>query len=117
MYRAGCRQIDSKPSRNTVAECFDAIIKDLNDAIPQLSPEFNFGKMNRWGAMTLLSRAYLYKGDNENALKVAEEAIAGAGKYKYHLWSNEEYPTAWGDDVVLPDPGEVFFEIVNLTGR
>ena len=109
------RQIDSKPSRNTVAECFDAIIKDLNDAIPQLSPEFNFGKMNRWGAMTLLSRAYLYKGDNENALKVAEEAIAGAGKHKYHLWSNEEYPTAWGDERSASDPGEVFFEIVNLT--
>lgn len=79
------RQIDSKPARNTVAECYEAVIKDLNDAIPQLSPEFNFGKMNRWGAMLLLSRAYLYKGDNANALKIAEEAIAGVAKYKYRL--------------------------------
>ena len=109
------RQIDSKPARNTVAECYEAVIKDLNDAIPQLSPEFNFGKMNRWGAMLLLSRAYLYKGDNANALKIAEEAIAGAAKYKYHLWSNEEYPTAWGDERSASDPGEVLFEIVNTT--
>lgn len=109
------RQIDSKPARNTVAECYEAVIKDLNDAIPQLSPEFNFGKMNRWGAMLLLSRAYLYKGDNANALKIAEEAIAGVAKYKYHLWSNEEYPTAWGDERSASDPGEVLFEIVNTT--
>lgn len=109
------RQIDSKPGRNTVAECYDAIIKDLNDAVPQLSPKFNFGKLNRWGAMLLLSRAYLYKGDNTNALKVAEEAIAGMSEHKYHLWSNEEYPTAWGDERSASDPGEVFFEIVNTT--
>ncbi len=25
--------------------------------------------MNKWSAMTLLSRVYLYKGDNTNALK------------------------------------------------
>lgn len=109
------RTIDSKPSRNTVAECYDAVIKDLNEAIPQLSPKFNFGKLNRWGAMLLLSRAYLYKGDNANALKVAEEAIAGAEKNKYGLWSNEKYPTAWADERSASEPGEVLFEIVNTT--
>lgn len=109
------RTIDSKPARNTVAECYDAVIKDLNNAIPQLSPDFNFGKLNRWGAMLLLSRAYLYKGDNENALKVAEEAIAGAEKKKYRLWDNEKYPTAWADERSASDPGEVLFEIVNTT--
>lgn len=108
-------QIDSKPPRNTVAECYDAIIEDLTKAIPLLSPKYNFGKLNRWAAMTLLSRVYLYKGDNANALKIAEEAIAGISKYKYRLWTTEEYPTAWGDERDASNPGEVLFEIVNLT--
>lgn len=109
------RTIDSKPARNTVAECYDAVIKDLTDAIPQLSEDFNYGKVNRWTAMALLSRVYLYKGDNQNALKISEEAIAGALKNKYHLWSNEHYPTAWADERSASDPGEVLFEIVNTT--
>lgn len=109
------RQIDSKPSRNTVAECYDEVISDLTAAIPLLSPKFNFGKINRWAAMTLLSRVYLYKGDNTNALKIAEEAIKGASEHKYRLWTNEEYPTTWANERDASNPGEVLFEIVNLT--
>lgn len=109
------RQIDSKPPRNTVAECYEAIIDDLTGAIPLLSPEFTYGKLNRWGALTLLSRAYLYKGDNTNALATAEKAIEGALENGYRLWSNQEYATAWGEERSAANPGEVLFEIVNLT--
>lgn len=107
--------IDSKPARNTVAECYAEIISDLESSTQLLSGKFNKGKFNRWAAMTLLSRVYLYKGDNENALKMAEEAIKGAEKNKFALWSNEEYPTAWGNDASASKPGEVLFEMVNLT--
>lgn len=65
--------------------------------------------------MTLLSRVYLYQGDNSNALKTAQEAITGAEKNKYALWTNEEYPTAWANDISASKPGEVLFEIVNST--
>lgn len=51
----------NKPSRATVAQCYERITKDLDDAWPLLSEEFNKGKINRWAAMTLLSRAYLYR--------------------------------------------------------
>lgn len=107
--------IESRPARNTVAECYKEIIADLKESTTLLSGSFNKGKINRWAAMTLLSRVYLYKGENENALKMAEEAIAGAEKKKYALWTNEEYPTAWGNDASSSKPGEVLFEIVNLT--
>ena len=54
--------IDSKPARNTVAECYTEIISDLKNSTELLSGDFNKGKVNRWAAMTLLSRVYLYKG-------------------------------------------------------
>ena len=107
--------IESRPARNTVAECYEAIIADLLSSVRLLSGSFNKGKINRWAAMTLLSRVYLYKGEYAQALQMAEEAIAGAEKKKYALWSNEEYPTAWSNDASASKPGEVLFEIVNLT--
>ena len=107
--------IESRPARNTVGECYEAIIADLKESTTLLSSKFKKGKINRWAAMTLLSRVYLYKGDNSQALQYAEEAIKGAKKAKYALWTNEEYPTAWGNDASSSKPGEVLFEIVNLT--
>lgn len=109
--------IDSKPKRNTVAECYTEIISDLKDAITLLTTKHNPGKINRWGAMTLLSRVYLYKGDkdgNTAALATAIEAIEGAKKAGYSLWTNEEYADAWADDSPIR-AHELFFEIVNLT--
>lgn len=111
----GLSTIESKPARSTVAQCYAKVIDDFTNAIGLLSDEYKKGKVNKWAAMALLSRVYLYKGDNVNALKVAEDAIKGAEKEGYALWTNEEYPTAWGEDASAASPGEVLFEIVNLT--
>lgn len=113
--------ITYKPSRSTVAKCYEEIIKSLKNAVPLLATQKEKaksswlaqsvqGKMNKWSAMTLLSRAYLYMGDYGNALKVAEEAIEGAEKDGYRLWTNEEYAMAWSEAF----SSEVLFEIVNL---
>ncbi|MBR1462090.1 MAG: RagB/SusD family nutrient uptake outer membrane protein [Prevotella sp.] len=107
--------IDSKPARSTVAECYTQIISDLTAGVSLIGEDFQKGHINKWGALTLLSRVYLYKGDNANALKTAQEAIAGAEKNKYALWTTDEYPTAWANDASATKPGEVLFEIVNLT--
>ncbi len=107
--------IDSKPPRSTVAECYNEVLGDLTTAIPLLGENFIKGKINKWAAMTLLSRVYLYKGDNALALSTAQDAIKGAESKKYALWTNAEYPTAWGVDRSSTTPGEVLFEIVNLT--
>lgn len=100
-----------KPARNTVAECYTAILNDLTNSINIISSKKKQGKINKWAAMTLLSRVYLYKGENANALKTAEEAIKGAEKAGYGLWSNEEYASIWA----TPFNKELLFEIVNLT--
>ncbi len=101
---------DAKPARDTVEESYQLIIKDLTEAIALLGEAKKEGKINKWAAMTLLSRAYLYKGDNQNALAIAEEAITGAEKRGYGLWSNEEYAEIWA----TPFNSELLFEIVNL---
>jgi len=108
---------DYLPARNTVAECYTQIIKDLTSAIPLLKATKNDGKINRWAATTLLSRVYLYKGDNANALIQAEATIAGALANGYRLWTNAEYGSATAAWKSRFTP-EVLFEIVNtLTDR
>ena len=106
---------DAMPQRSTVAECYVQILKDLEASVDLLGEDFNKGKINKWAALTLLSRAYLYHGDNAKALSAAKTAIEGAEKNGYRLWTNAEYPTAWANDANKQNPGEVLFEIVNLT--
>jgi hypothetical protein len=103
---------DFQTARSTVSECYTQIIKDLTDAIPLLKPTKNDGKINRWGAKTLLSRVYLYKGDNANALLEAEGAITGAIANGYRLWTNAEYGSATAAWKSRFTP-EVLFEVVN----
>jgi hypothetical protein len=88
-------EIDYKPKRNTVAECYNYFINDLETAIPLLKEEKNDGRFNKWAAMQILARAYLYKGDDANALRVAKAAIEGAEANGYKLWTAEEYKDAW----------------------
>lgn len=107
--------IDAKPARNTVKECYDAIILDLEESVKLLDDDFAKGRMSKVAAMSLLSRVYLYKGDNQKALDMAEDAIELAEKKGWHLWSNAEYATAWSNDVDSNDPGEVLFEMVITT--
>jgi len=108
----GIAEPNYQPSRNTVGECYDQVIKDLTDAIPLLQEKKNNGKINKWAAKSLLSRVYLYKGDNANALTQAEEAIAGALANGYRLWTNDEYATgtnSWKASLTT----EGLFEVIN----
>jgi hypothetical protein len=98
----------AKPARNTVAENYTQIISDLTKAIPLLSTDVNNGYINQWAAKALLSRVYLYKGDNANALLLAEDIIKNA-KSLYSLWPNSDYATIWGTDF----SSESLFEVVN----
>ena len=104
--------IDAKPSRNTVAECYTQIIKDLEDAVSLLSTDYNKGKINKFAAMGLLSRVYLYHNDNQKAFDMAASTISEAEAKGYALWTNAEYPTAWANDHSSSNKGEVLFELV-----
>lgn len=87
---------DYKPSRNSVAEVYEQVIKDLIEGEKYISKSKTDGKINWYTNQHLLSRVYLYKGDNENAYKISTEMIAAAESSKnYALWTNEEYADMW----------------------
>ncbi|MGL5547244.1 MAG: RagB/SusD family nutrient uptake outer membrane protein, partial [Tannerellaceae bacterium] len=96
------------PSRNSVKEVYDQVISDLTTAIPLLktTQTDENGYINQGAAKALLSRVYLYKGDNTNALAVAKEVIASGS---YQLWKTDEYVSGWSK----PGSKEMIFEIVN----
>lgn len=102
---------NSKPTRNTVAECYERIIKDLSDAIKLLNNEVRPGKINRVAAKALLARVYLYKGENTLALSTAEEAIKEAKLLNYDIWSNSEYVNGFKTGL----DKEVLFKIINTS--
>lgn len=63
-----------KPSRNTVAEVYDAVIKDLTEA-ENLLPDENGVFANKATAATILSRVYLQQGNYPGARDAANRAI------------------------------------------
>lgn len=98
-----------RPKRNTVAQCYEQVITDLNDAIPLLNNKIKAGKINQVAAKALLARVYLYKGENQKALAMAEEAINDATKSSYRLWTNAEYINGWVNGLNT----EVLFKLIN----
>lgn len=72
--------IDDLPDRNTVGEVYDQVIKDLLKAEALMS--FNKGASfaSKEAAQALLSRVYLYMGDNAKAIEYADKVI-NSGAY------------------------------------
>lgn len=103
-------EMDALPSRNSVADVYKQVIKDLEDAlaIGGLSNKKNYGYVNEWFAKGLLAKVNLYKGDNKAALDYAEDVINNS---PYALWTTEEYVDGWNTS----DEGrkEMIFELVN----
>ena len=67
----------TKPSRNTVAEVYAAVITDLTKAISEL-PETNDIYATKSAAGTILARVYLQKADYASAAATANDAISNA---------------------------------------
>lgn len=98
---------DATPARNTVAEVYTQVIKDLKDAIGLMGTDKKPGYLNQQGAKALLARVYLYKGENQLAFDTAVDLIE---KGKYSLWTNAQYAGAWAQQ----GTSEVIWEIVNF---
>lgn len=82
-----------KPARVTLKESYDFVIKDFTKAL-ELMPEVN--KYSDWFNKTsiraLLSRVYLYNGDNQKAYDMAKMVIADT---KYKLTPYGDYAESW----------------------
>lgn len=102
------------PARNTVAECYQQVITDMTTALPDLSTAKKDGFINAWSVKALLSRIYLNMGDNENALKYAQDVIDNGSMYK--LYTHEEYPTIWGKDFSSESLFEFYYTMTEPAG-
>ena len=86
---------EAKQDRSTVAQTYDQILSDLNTALPLLSKKINTGHFNYWAAKLLQARAYLYKGEWNNAYTAATEVI---NQSPYSLVSNAKYLDYWKEE-------------------
>jgi hypothetical protein len=98
---SGNLQFNTNPStqskRNTSAEVYAAIIQDLKDAIPVLTPKPGVGRASGAAAIHLLAKVYLFKAtlasakasdDYANALTYAKMLIDNQGTYGVALLQN-----------------------------
>lgn len=91
---------DAEPSRNTVAEVYDAVINDLNTAIMLMSQDRGRGFFSADAAKALLARVYLYQGDFANAEQFADEVIESGS---FSLTSGDNYLAQWNEIGFSPD--------------
>ena len=84
---------ESKLPRNTVAETYAQVEKDLTLALTKLSKSKNDGHFNYWAARMLQAKVALYKGDWQTAYTAASEVVESS---PYRMVPNSEYLAYWG---------------------
>ncbi len=101
-----------QPARNTVAEVYKQIIDDLTAAEGLIDEGYTRGGVTDKKAaaslpaiQALLSRVYLY---NQNWQAAADYATKVINNDAYSLWTADEYPSVWGENV---GGSEVIFEV------
>jgi hypothetical protein len=101
-------------SRQTVAEVYDGIIKDINNAIKLLPANIaDVRYMNRAAAKALLARTYLFKEDYAAAKNLAQEVcieaplLAIAAGYPNGLFNNKA--PAETEVLFQATPGDAYF--------
>ena len=90
----------SSTTRATVGEVYDAIVEDLKKAIEYMdagTPRGDASYVSAAAARALLSRVYLYMGEDEACKQVCDELIAKAPasvKSTYSVATLQDYPKA-----------------------
>ena len=91
------------PARNTVSEVYTQVISDLQQARDLMNNNEAPFFASSDAANALLSRVYLYMGDNANAITSASAVIESGN---YSLVPNEDYVASW--QVADGTPEEIF---------
>ncbi|WP_343743559.1 RagB/SusD family nutrient uptake outer membrane protein [Chitinophaga sp.] len=91
--------------RASVQECYDFIIKDLTDALPDLGPLTHRRKFSRLAAEFILGRVYLYMAKFSEASAHVDAAFAELGKaevplalYDYNVVLDPDNDNSWFPD-------------------
>ena len=110
------RSIDAASivARNSVAEVYAQVIKDLTDAEAKL-PATNGFFATKYSAAAILARVYLQQGDYANAAQAANRVIA-SGKYALNGSYADEFPSSPNGPVPISNTSEDIFAVqVNAT--
>ncbi|MEZ4803671.1 MAG: RagB/SusD family nutrient uptake outer membrane protein [Gelidibacter sp.] len=91
------------PSRNTVAEVYEAVIADLEDAKTLIDPNNGKERFNADAINGLLSRVYLYAGQNQQAVTAANAVTTTVSTFA-------NFPGVWTD----ANNDGVIFELKNF---
>lgn len=104
---------DARPARNTVAEGFDQIVKDLLMAEELMDDEYvradvtdAYSAVSKPAIWGLLSRTYLYMGEWQKCADYATKVIECG---QFNMFTESQLPNVWGSDA--SDGGEVIFEV------
>ena len=113
-----------QPARNTIREVYDQIEKDLFQADSLMAEGYTRSGItdpnsaaNKYVIKALAARVYLYdatftKGQGEDASEKYQAAADYATEViesgNYQMWTAEQYPTVWHNDV---GSGEIIFEV------
>ncbi len=104
-----------KPQRNTTAEVFTQIKKDLDEAITLMTFQRSSGYFTQVAAKALLARMHQFKGEWSSALSVAEDVIMNSD---YRLVGLSQYQGYWASNTPRNDGLETLFEVVfDLVGN
>lgn len=101
-------------ARNTVAEVYAQVIKDLTDAETKL-PVTNGFFASKYSAAAILARVYLQMGDYTNAVQAANRVIT-SNKYALNANYADEFPFSANGPTPISNTSEDIFSIqVNAT--
>ena len=99
----------AKPARNTVAEVYAQIEKDLTDAYGLLNDESkNSSYVTKYVAGALLARFYQFKGDWGNAANAALDVVTSGG---YTLTDSSSLSNYWSNPFPVSNRVETLFEL------
>ena len=104
-----------KPARNTVAEVYSQIEKDLKQAFQLMTLNKSSGYFTKYAVQALLARMYQFKADWPNALVTAQDVINNSG---YSLLGLNQVLNYWSGNTPRTDKLETLFEVVfDLVGN
>ncbi len=96
------------PTRNTVAEVYGQIVNDLQAAFAAAPDYRGSVYLSKYAIEGLLSKVYLYMGDNPKAKAAAKDVIDNGG---FTLLSAGNFTSYWADPMGEASKGETLFEV------
>jgi starch-binding outer membrane protein, SusD/RagB family len=102
----------TKVQRAKVSESYEAVIKDLIEAITLLPNSNTNNRVTSATAKALLARVYFNKADYANAFKQADEVIKTGG-FKINAATDDGLKMMYNTVGNLPTPAGVILQVVN----